>query len=76
MALINKASRLGSPATENPLNNSYQTSLFEEKAGSLSTFVGFQAGSNGRVPGGALESTSMPTTTTTTTSTTTTTTTI
>jgi len=81
MALSNKSSRFASPATENPLNNSYQTSLFEEKAGSLSAYAGFEANNNGMVPGGTLEYTSPPvptttTTTTTTTSTTTTTTTV
>lgn len=74
MALANRTSRLGSPATSDPLNNSYQTSLFEERAGSLSTLSGFQANNNGVVPSdGVALPTATPTTTTTSTTTTTTT---
>ncbi len=71
MSLLSKTSRLGTPATQNPLNSSYQTSLFEEKAGSLSTFTGFEATNNGVIPGGSLRSTASPITTSTTTTTTT-----
>jgi hypothetical protein len=72
MSLLSKTSRLGTPATQNPLNSSYQTSLFEEKAGSLSTFTSFEASNNGVVPGSSLGSTPPTTTTTSTTTTTTT----
>lgn len=77
MALVNRVSRFGSPATNNPQDNSYQTSLFEERAGSLSTLSGFSSNNAGKVPGTfvPLSSVEEPTTTTTTTSTTSTTTT-
>lgn len=74
MALANRRSRFQTIATENPLDNSYQTALFTEKAGNLSSFSGFQANNKGVVPGTAAIPPVAPTTTTTTSTTTTTTT--
>lgn len=75
MALVNRKSRFQTIATENPLDNSYQSALFAEKAGNLASFSGFQANNNGVVPGTIITPPPVPTTTTTTTTSTTTTTT-